>query len=907
MLPPEQTDSLSNMTEQHQPPATDMSIPPQPAALTATFESPPPATVATTSLPSQPAAIAMTSVPPQPATIAMLPQPLSSSIENQLQELQRRQQVQLHQLTSPSGDHPTGLGQGAAPPPQETRESSHEMLAPDANQALVDLQLLLQPPGEDMSKLVEPIQPEKLDLQDSQLGSAHQPHPPQRPAKPVHLQSEAVAPPTLVAPPGNEGGDVISIEGEGQREDLPTDSSELPVAHGELLTPVVPADGGGRMPSGGEQLLPVGGQPQVEGGMQLFQGGLIEGEHPIEGEQRPIEGAPQLQPDILQPLDQSQLFVPPGGEMATPQTGSTLTTNSISRPIPAPVQSPPPPTSPDHTPPPAATLSVSPPPLEVSPSSSIPPSVADMSTPGSAADPSVHQPPPIPTSLAYSLTASEESTRTSLYPLDSITQHDPLPSVSTHLYESSTAVPGHPGSPPHDQSMTHSLQSSEFNLSHGIDTNLSSLPQPSMMSQLPSLASVPPSLTVPFSTSHTFGHDTQLAKMELLVEQQKEIVEKKTREVEEGRAQIADQKRQLDTYKQQVALLQQQLSQVSAQQQKQEQEKVTVSGQQAVLMQLLQQQQGMFSQQQAQLEVLSKASEDHHKQLQESEMKYRQALAVEQEQKSSLQNQVLQLNQEVQRLSHQLQGQSQQHQTAQMQVYQYHTQIQERDKQLVAFRDQHKDIVQKLEQKHQEKVVQLVQQIQELQLSLKKSREQQRTLQGGMPQPIRVVGPPVQFQQPPQTPRQPQPSPQLPQQQQSLPQQPPMPQQQQPLPQQQQPLPQQQSLPQQPPMSQGMSVAGTPTSVQAMGLPHSAHQPPTSTSWPPGSQGLPRQTGQTYTGPIPGQSHTHQPQHMQSPQSITQSPGMVAPGNRPVSTPSHPIAQAPGEHYQELCWYCTQY
>ncbi len=64
-----------------------------------------------------------------------------------------------------------------------------------------------------------------------------------------------------------------------------------------------------------------------------------------------------------------------------------------------------------------------------------------------------------------------------------------------------------------------------------------------------------------------------------------------------------------------------------------------------------------------------------------------------------------------------------------MHLYQYQTQIQERDKQLVAFRDQHKEIIQNLELKYQQKVTQLVQQIQELQSEMKKLRLQKQ----GMP------------------------------------------------------------------------------------------------------------------------------------------------------------------------------
>ena len=204
-------------------------------------------------------------------------------------------------------------------------------------------------------------------------------------------------------------------------------------------------------------------------------------------------------------------------------------------------------------------------------------------------------------------------------------------------------------------------------------------------------------------------------------------VDEKTREVEQNRATVADQKSQLDNYKQQLLILQQQLGQVSLQQQKQEQEKATASGQQAVLMQLLQQQQGMFSQQQAQIEKLSKATDSNRREQMEAEMKYKQALVVEQEKNAGLTAQNFQQNQEMLRLQQQLQSSSQQQQMVQMHLYQYQTQIQERDKQLLAFRDQHKQIIQNLEQRYQQRVAQMLQQIQELQGELKKLKSQKRT------------------------------------------------------------------------------------------------------------------------------------------------------------------------------------
>lgn len=536
------------------------------------------------------------------------------------------------------------------------------------------------------------------------------------------------------------------------------------------------------------------------------------------------------------------------------------------------------------------------------------------------------------------LSGGQPATQTTLYPTHKDdTSVAPPPSEITHLHEAASH-PAPSGTHPTDveeqsraqtvaQSMiplaasmphphpnlphpppslaelrTGSLQPSDFSLSHGIVTSLRDLPQPPNMPNLAPLASLHAPLPTSYTqetTSHT--HDDSgpsvIAKLELQLGQQKETIEKKTREVEEGRAQAADQKRQLESYKQQVALLQQQLSQLSAQQQKQEQEKVTVSGQQAVLMQLLQQQQGMFSQQQTQLESLSKVNEAHHKELQETEMKYRQAVTVEQEQKTSLQNQVLQLNQEIQRLHGQLQSQSQQQQNAQMQVYQYHTQIQERDKQLLAFRDQHKEIVQKLEQKHQEKVQQLIQQIQELQMSLKKSREQQRALQqGGLPMQIQptALNQPA-FQQPRQAQQQSVPVQQLPQQ----------------------PVPQQPSS-QQPQMSQGPrppQVPGTPTPMppHQQGIPqpmsHAQQRPPappltsstqqplppTSSGWP---GGLGRQGSGVYHGQaqMPQQQQQIQPTQPQlPPQQMTPTSVPASTGNRPLGMIQQPTRAQPGQ------------
>ena len=647
--------------------------------------------------------------------------------------------------------------------------------------------------------------------------------------------------------------------------------------------------------------------------------------------------------------------IPPSPGVAG--TDSTMTTNSISRPIPAPVQSPPPVQSAPPTqqplddqlqgppPPPAPQPPVmteqgdtaTPPSFTHVPQHQPPAGIQSSTQQQQFAQPSLEQEMPEHSSLASTNLSGgdqeEPATQTTLYPThEAESLVAPPPSVITHLHEAATHLDGSGAHAAHPMptrgekqptaqieaqstihpeiSMLHppsslaelrtgSLPPSDFSLSHGIDTSLRGLPQPPIMPSLAPLTSLHAPLPASYtqettSHAHTDSGPSVVAKLELLLEQQKETIEKKTRDVEEGRAQIADQKRQLESYKQQVALLQQQLSQLTAQQQKQEQEKVTVSGQQAVLMQLLQQQQGMFSQQQTQLESLSKVSEAHHKQLQETEMKYRQAITVEQEQKTSLQNQVLQLNQEIQRLHGQLQSHSQQQQNTQMQVYQYHTQIQERDKQLLAFRDQHKEIVQKLEQKHQEKVQQLIQQIQELQVSLKKSREQQRALQGGLPIPTGINQ--QQFQRPPQA-------------------QPPLQQ----LP--QQPVPPPQPSSQQPQMGGGPpppQVPGTPTSMPphqqtilqpSQPMAHTQQQrppgpslasstqqplPPTSSGWPPG--GLGRQGSNVYHGQaqVPQQQQQMQPTQPQPPP-MTPTSVSATTGNRPPGMIQQPPRTQPGQ------------
>ena len=1027
MLPPGQTDLTPKVTTQQDQVSTG-GVQPLPVAVSMGMASPSPAV-----------SIAMTSPPPQPS---------ASSLEDQLRELQKTQQLQLQQLLSPT-DH----GQLASPsvdqapsqadnipPPSQTAPANQdvvnpasvmnsEMLAPDANQALLDLQMLLQPPGEEIAGLSEPIQPMRLDQADGQENPVVQPPPaPQRPVKPVHLQSQTIVSPSpppqpvdsavssLPTPPPNSAtiltpiqlispaqGDVLPSATEEASPSLAMSNTgglqQLGSVVPQEATPTVPISS--TDPAGmlnqvpfqgvGESVQPSLPQSQPYKPMIPFGGEGEQQQTPVgqREEQLPLADREQLppvqrdQPELLSFLaDMNTIIQPPasqptvhiapspppvsagGGNVAPsaiPQQGggniapsvipssppppvvagtdSTMTTNSISRPIPAPVQSPPPVQSVPPTLQPLDGQAQGPPPPVIQHRE--PPVMAEQ---GDTMLPASFTPPQHQPTVSFQSSTQQQqqqqefaqplleqevpehqmASQTTLYPMHKDdTLVPPPPSEITHLHEASphldgsdthaahpipvrveeqpnvqtlaqsiihpaVSMPHPPPNLPHPPSSladlrTGSLQPSDFSLSHGIDTNLRDLPQQAIISSLAPLTSLHAPLPTSYTTDHTHSDSgpSAIAKLELQLEQQKEIVEKKTKEVEDGRAQVADQKRQLESYKQQVVLLQQQLSQLTAQQQKQEQEKVTVSGQQAVLMQLLQQQQGMFSQQQTQLESLSKVNEAHHKQLQETEMKYRQAVTVEQEQKSGLQNQVLQLNQEIQRLHSQLQSQSQQQQNTQMQVYQYHTQIQERDKQLLAFRDQHKEIVQKLEQKHQEKVQQLIQQIQELQMSLKKSREQQQALQGGLSMPMQPAGinQPVPLQQLPQQPLPPQPSSQQPQ------------------------------------MSQGHppQVPGTPTSVPphqqgilhpAQPMAHAQQRPPapsltssTQQPLPPTSSGWPGGLGRQGSGVYHGQSQVLQQQQIQpsQPQPMIPSSVSATSGNRPPGMIQQPTRTQPGQ------------
>ena len=250
------------------------------------------------------------------------------------------------------------------------------------------------------------------------------------------------------------------------------------------------------------------------------------------------------------------------------------------------------------------------------------------------------------------------------------------------------------------------------------------------------------SLSAPLTaTDLSVGHLAQQPQLPTLGVVQTQLLQQSIDDqktvIEMQEVKIAGYQTQVAEHRQQIAQLQQQ---VNALQQKQDQEKAASSGQQSALMQLLQQQQGMFSQQQSQMHKLSQQDESHRKEYMEVESKFREALRAEQEMKVALQGQILQLAQENQKLNQAVQSQTQVVQTFQLQIQQYSVHIQERDKQLVAFKDQHKQIVDKQEQRNQQKVAQLVQRIQELQLELNRRREGPPSL----PQPIQptvVVSP----------------------------------------------------------------------------------------------------------------------------------------------------------------------
>ena len=517
----------------------------------------------------------------------------------------------------------------------------------------------------------------------------------------------------------------------------------------------------------------------------------------------PVELEKPVDLDVTNSHDGYHGGLPTGMMMTQPVNETTITINSISRPIPAPIQSPPP----DHTHTPTLESMID---TQLHHQMVLPPLPSDTDhghiDESTAQEYTQNEPvgfQPI-TDLVSSLdepnsnlTLTEDiSLRTEMEPSPQpvanpepivtqavshdqhvVIQEEPgLPAMGSPLTElppeintqilnmeqpaSTTGLTFRPITTEPLPNSVPELSTPTAAIDDNLSSSSSSLPQmsesissfqpfvtlppaPLSLPTPPSVSPLPPELTMPLQEYHTtlssiatVSHfDTSHFESQLTKKDEK--IDKLKFENSSQKAQISDQRIQVESYKQQLLLLQQQVSQVSVQQQKHEQEKMASSGQQAVLMQLLQQQQGMFSQQQAQLENMGKVTEAHRKEQQELESSYKQALAVEKEQKNSLQNQLMQQTQEMQRLQQQLQSHAQQYQTLQLQLHQYHTQIGERDKQLVAFRDQHKTIIQSMDQKHQQKVTQLVQQLQEYQTEVKKLRAQKQ--QSGIMTPLQPV------------------------------------------------------------------------------------------------------------------------------------------------------------------------
>lgn len=299
--------------------------------------------------------------------------------------------------------------------------------------------------------------------------------------------------------------------------------------------------------------------------------------------------------------------------------------------------------------------------------------------------------------------------------------------------EVSSTVPNSPANLT-DVSTAIDVPSLELMASNTMVGNLPSvvpLPLTSLSSLTTPLTLETPIDTTPLTTELAMGHllqqeqpmsEIQMQLLQQSVEDQKKVIEMHKTEKETYKVREA-------AYRQQIGQLQQQLNML---QQKQDQEKAAASDQHSALMQLLHQQQGMFSQQQSQIEKLSQLDESHRKEYLEVEEKFRETLKAEQGMKASLQEQILQLTQENQKLNQTIQVQVQQVQALQLQLQQYSVHIQERDKQLVAFKDQHKQIVDKLEQRNQQKFALLMQKIQELQLELSQRPKGPPSL----PQPI---------------------------------------------------------------------------------------------------------------------------------------------------------------------------
>ena len=282
--------------------------------------------------PSPAVSIAMTSPPPQPS---------ASNLEDQLRELQRTQQLQLQQLLSPSTDQgQPSIEQAPSqaeniPPPSQTAPANQdvinpapvmnsEMLAPDANQALLDLQMLLQPPGEEIAGLSEPIQPMRLDRPDGQENSIVQPPPgPQRPVKPVHLQSQTIVSPSP-PPPQPEDSAVSSLP-------TPPPNSGAVLAPTQLVSPAQ----GDLLPSATEDATP-SLEVSNTGALQQL-GGVVPQEvaptvpissigpagmlNPVNGAQVPFQGLSEgIQPLLVPQSQPYKPMIPFGGEGEQQQT-----------------------------------------------------------------------------------------------------------------------------------------------------------------------------------------------------------------------------------------------------------------------------------------------------------------------------------------------------------------------------------------------------------------------------------------------------------------------------------------------------------------------------------------------------------------------------------------------------------
>ena len=629
----------------------------------------------------------------------------------------------------------------------------------DSIRAIEDLQLLLQPPGGDG------------------LGSAREHSQPRSP--PEHV------------PEGTKKQSNETVDHKQEDVLMPQEPSS-----NEAIEPISPPVLEQGAPGGSESVPPQSTEvtPQGGEGVSLSESGsrlpdvLQVSAGQVELDKPDLDLATSVNTQLPPP---DQTLTSAEGVVQQPVSETTITITAMSRPIPTAVQSPPVSHAPSFSHGMLEKLEPHPHHIDTSPSPTIPPaegqfhksptpdvsqtepvgfrSVADLVPPseeGSHPEPLQSETASSPQLVLHTQTSvPEEESGEQTASLDS---HPPVPPVEnqslslqrTTIDDQNSAfrpitapptlqeVPGLVTSattgdnlPPSTSSLPQLPESLPMSSLHSIQSFPS--PTPLSLPTPPSVSPLPPELTMPLQEYHTLSNIgtapflNNSAHYENLLEKKEEKIEELKQENEKQRAQVADQRIQIESYKQQLLLLQQQVAQVASQQQKYEQEKSASSGQQAVLMQLLQQQQGMFSQQQAQLDNMSKVTETHRKEQQELESSYKQALAVEKEQKNTLQSQLMQQTHEMQRLQQQLQSQAQQYQTVQLQLHQYHTQIQERDKQLVAFREQHKQIIQTLDQKHQQKVSQLVQQLQEYQAEVKKLRTQRQ--QSGLMTPVQPM------------------------------------------------------------------------------------------------------------------------------------------------------------------------